>query len=182
MGVTTCADNLLRVWVLKHTAENTSESQNSMQSAEQNADNYNIAFYYGEIERTSRKRGTRVRYNSTGTLIAVSSTSKLFDIYRIRDKDEVVSKMKRRLKRLREKKRKKITSSKKGSKMKPQVSDDISNPTDEKESKMKPQVSDDISNPADEKKSKMEPQVSDEFEALFVPSFRAKSKIAAFCW
>lgn len=67
------------------------------------SDNENVLEYYGCVKRSDRDRCSGLHVDGSGCLLAVQSTSKNIEIFKIRSLDEVKKKFKRRLKRQREK-------------------------------------------------------------------------------
>jgi len=116
--VTGCSDDLIRGYRLKPEDSSSSSSSSSYSSSSSSSSSFDRVLI-GDSEKVLELQGCIKRsvanssdkcsglyFNSTGTLMAIQSSAKLIDIYRVRDQSEAKKKMKRRLRRLREKKEK----------------------------------------------------------------------------
>ena len=74
----------------------------------------------GGLTRQSNERGQTISYSRDGSLLAVQSAGKTLEVYRVRTRDEVEKKIKRRLKRIREKKGSETSES-----SQPQLTDEL---------------------------------------------------------
>jgi len=84
--VTGSTDKQLRIWEL-----------------DPEGDEEGVARYLGDVERNTNKRALSVRFDRAGMVLGVLSADKTCDFFRVRNDEEVKKKIKRRLKRLKEK-------------------------------------------------------------------------------
>ena len=98
--VTGSVDNYLRFWSLDNEEWSSISTSSEMDDVQEEY----VAKYYGTLERKSRERVAKIRFNHEGTLLAVQSTDNSVELWELRSKDQIQKKLKKR--RTKEKKKK----------------------------------------------------------------------------
>jgi U3 small nucleolar RNA-associated protein 12 len=103
--VTISSASDMKVWRLR-APESSQGIGNSGASSAANTDQAGCVTLMGPIRRVGTERGVAVKFSYDGKFMGCHGTGKVLEVYKRRTNDEILKKMKRRLKRLREKKRK----------------------------------------------------------------------------
>lgn len=105
--VTGASDAQIRVWRIIQASENESSKEVNTDVDITDASTYvddMVAVYMGSVLRTNTgDKAVRVRYHAKGTFLAVQSSGKSIETFKVRSENEAKKKRKRRLKRHREK-------------------------------------------------------------------------------